>query len=237
METRRRRDRRRHLPAVHLRPRRRPDRLHVQPVPRRRRRAAALPHRAARDVPARCRRRSPRVVPLERLRWITFGHLEADECGAMNQFLAAAPNAQVAHGALGCMVSINDLADRPPRTARARRGARPRRQAHPQHRHAARSARLGRPRALRGDHRHPVLRRPPVPGRRRPGAHQRRRRRRRRRRPRTCSARPASRRTPRPRSAASPSSNRRRSRSCTARRYNGDGGRRCSPSPTTTTAG
>jgi len=55
------------------------------------------------------------VLPIERLRWITFGHLEADECGAMNLFLAAAPNAQVAHGALGCMVSINDLADRAPR--------------------------------------------------------------------------------------------------------------------------
>jgi flavorubredoxin len=55
------------------------------------------------------------VVPVERLRWITFGHLEADECGAMNEFLAVAPDAQVAHGALGCMVSIDDLADRPPR--------------------------------------------------------------------------------------------------------------------------
>ena len=54
------------------------------------------------------------VLPLERLRWIMFGHLEADECGAMNLFLAAAPNAQVAHTAMGCMVSINDLADRPP---------------------------------------------------------------------------------------------------------------------------
>jgi flavorubredoxin len=54
------------------------------------------------------------VTPLDRLRWITFGHVEADECGSMNAFLAAAPNAQVAHGALGCMVSINDLADRPP---------------------------------------------------------------------------------------------------------------------------
>lgn len=32
----------------------------------------------------------------------------------MTLFLAAAPNAQVAHTALGCMVSINDLADRPP---------------------------------------------------------------------------------------------------------------------------
>jgi flavorubredoxin len=56
-----------------------------------------------------------RVLPLERLRWISFGHVEADECGAMNQWLAAAPNAQVAHGALGCDVSIADLADRPPR--------------------------------------------------------------------------------------------------------------------------
>lgn len=55
------------------------------------------------------------VVPVERLRWIMFGHLEADECGAMNEFLAVAPDAQVAHGALGCMVSIDDLADRPPR--------------------------------------------------------------------------------------------------------------------------
>lgn len=54
------------------------------------------------------------VMPIERLRWITFGHVEADECGAMNLFLAAAPDAQVAHGALGCMVSVNDLADRAP---------------------------------------------------------------------------------------------------------------------------
>lgn len=56
-----------------------------------------------------------RVVPLDRLRWVTFGHVEADECGAMNEFLAAAPHAEVAHGLLGCLVSLNDLADRPPR--------------------------------------------------------------------------------------------------------------------------
>ena len=56
-----------------------------------------------------------RVVPLERLRWIGFGHVEADESGSMNQWLAAAPNAQVMHGHLACEVSLNDLADRPPR--------------------------------------------------------------------------------------------------------------------------
>jgi len=56
-----------------------------------------------------------KVVPLEKLRWISFGHVESDECGSMNQWLAAAPNAQVAHGTTACMVSLNDLADRPPR--------------------------------------------------------------------------------------------------------------------------
>lgn len=56
-----------------------------------------------------------KVVPVESLRWITFGHLESDECGAMNLWLSAAPGAEVAHGALGCEVSLNDLCDRPPR--------------------------------------------------------------------------------------------------------------------------
>jgi flavorubredoxin len=54
------------------------------------------------------------IMPVDRLRHILFGHLESDECGAMNLFLAAAPDAQVSHTALGCMVSINDLADREP---------------------------------------------------------------------------------------------------------------------------
>ena len=56
-----------------------------------------------------------RVTPLENLRWISFGHVEADECGAMNAWLAAAPKATVAHGQLACDVSLNDLADRAPR--------------------------------------------------------------------------------------------------------------------------
>ncbi len=56
-----------------------------------------------------------RIIPVESLRWISFGHVEADECGAMNDWLAAAPRAQVVHGMTGCMVSLNDLADRAPR--------------------------------------------------------------------------------------------------------------------------
>lgn len=56
-----------------------------------------------------------RLMPLERLRWISFGHVEADECGAMNLWLSAAPGAQVVFNALGCDLSISDLADRAPR--------------------------------------------------------------------------------------------------------------------------
>ena len=56
-----------------------------------------------------------RVMPVERLRWIAFAHLEADECGAMNEFLEVAPQAQVVHGALGVMLSIGDQSVRPPR--------------------------------------------------------------------------------------------------------------------------
>jgi flavorubredoxin len=55
------------------------------------------------------------VVPVDRLRWVTFGHVESDECGSMNEWLGVAPRAEVAHGMIGCMVSLNDMADRPPR--------------------------------------------------------------------------------------------------------------------------
>lgn len=56
-----------------------------------------------------------RLIAPERLRWIAFGHYEADECGAMNDWLAIAPQATVAHGRTGCYVSLNDMADRRPR--------------------------------------------------------------------------------------------------------------------------
>jgi flavorubredoxin len=55
-----------------------------------------------------------RITPLEKLRWISFGHVEADECGAVNLMLDAAPQAEVIHGPLACQVSLNDLCDRPP---------------------------------------------------------------------------------------------------------------------------
>lgn len=55
-----------------------------------------------------------KLIDPARLRWITFGHFEADECGAMNEWLAVSLHAEVAHGATGSMVSLADMADRPP---------------------------------------------------------------------------------------------------------------------------
>lgn len=56
-----------------------------------------------------------RVIPVASLRWLSFGHVESDENGSMNDWLAAAPHATVVHGTTGCAVSLDDLADRPPR--------------------------------------------------------------------------------------------------------------------------
>ncbi len=55
------------------------------------------------------------VLPVDRLRYIAFSHVEADECGSLNEWLAAAPQSMPLCGAVAAMVSINDLADRPAR--------------------------------------------------------------------------------------------------------------------------
>ena len=54
------------------------------------------------------------VLPVQRLRYIGLSHVEADECGALNLFLAAAPQAVPLCGSLAAMLSMTDLADRPP---------------------------------------------------------------------------------------------------------------------------
>ena len=56
-----------------------------------------------------------RVLPVTSLRYISFSHVEADECGTLNQFLALAPQAVPLCGQVAAIVSIGDLADRPPR--------------------------------------------------------------------------------------------------------------------------
>jgi len=56
-----------------------------------------------------------RVLPLAKLRYVAFSHFEADECGALNDFLAAAPQAAPVCSQVAAMVSVNDVADRPAR--------------------------------------------------------------------------------------------------------------------------
>src|SRR3954465_6142430 len=55
-----------------------------------------------------------KVVPLEKLRYLAFSHYEADECGALNELLAAAPNSVPVCGQVAAMVSVGDVADRAP---------------------------------------------------------------------------------------------------------------------------
>ena len=55
-----------------------------------------------------------KVLPAQSVRWISFGHVESDECGSMNDWLTAAPNATVTASGLACMVSLGDLCIRPP---------------------------------------------------------------------------------------------------------------------------
>src|SRR5215471_4243623 len=54
------------------------------------------------------------VMPVQRLRYISFSHYEADECGGLNEFLSVAPAASPLCGQIAAMVSIGDVADRAP---------------------------------------------------------------------------------------------------------------------------
>jgi flavorubredoxin len=64
-----------------------------------------------------------RVLPMEKLRWISCGHVEADECGAMNLLFDAAPNAEMIASPLACALSLIDMCDRPPVAANIEPGA------------------------------------------------------------------------------------------------------------------
>jgi flavorubredoxin len=55
------------------------------------------------------------VLPPGELRWLAFSHFEADECGALNELLQSAPQAQAVCSGVGAMVSVNDFAVRPAR--------------------------------------------------------------------------------------------------------------------------
>jgi len=54
-------------------------------------------------------------MPVSRLRYVALSHFEADECGAINEFLAVAPTAVPVCGRVAAMTSVNDFADRLPK--------------------------------------------------------------------------------------------------------------------------
>jgi len=56
-----------------------------------------------------------KILPVNRLRHVGFSHFEGDECGAMNEFLEVAPNANPFGSEIGVMISMNDFASRPGR--------------------------------------------------------------------------------------------------------------------------
>ncbi len=74
-----------------------------------------LVHTGPRRLFGEVRAAVSRILPVERLRWIAFSHVEADECGSLNEWLAAAPRATPLCGHVAALVSISDLADRAPR--------------------------------------------------------------------------------------------------------------------------
>ncbi len=72
-------------------------------------------HTGPRKMFALVREAVASVMPLEKLRYIGFSHVEADECGSLNDWLAAAPQSVPLCGGVAALVSISDLADRAPR--------------------------------------------------------------------------------------------------------------------------
>ena len=56
-----------------------------------------------------------KVVDPASLSYISWSHLESDECGALNEFLGVAPKAEAVHGQIGVMLSVADFFDRPVR--------------------------------------------------------------------------------------------------------------------------
>lgn len=72
-------------------------------------------HTGPRQIFSHVKAAVDQVLPSDRLRFIAFSHFEADECGALNEWLAAAPAAVPLCSEVAAMTSIGDLADRPPR--------------------------------------------------------------------------------------------------------------------------
>lgn len=168
-------------------------------------------------------------LSLDRLRWIAFGHVESDECGAMNE----TPRRRSEQPGPARRARLHGLVERDGPTATPTDGQRrddaAGRHADPPPRHSARSPRLGGASPLRGNDRDPAVRRPVHPPRRR--ARSDRSRHRRPSRPKTCSAIRALRPARRGPLHALLTSNHEPLPSCTARRSPATVRPLCAPSP------
>jgi flavorubredoxin len=72
-------------------------------------------HAGLRGMHAEMREAVSKLIPLSDLRHISFSHFESDECGSLNEWLAATPQADVICGQVGALVCVNDFIGRPSR--------------------------------------------------------------------------------------------------------------------------
>lgn len=72
-------------------------------------------HTGMRSIFPQVREAVASVIDPAKLRWISFSHFEADECGSLNEWLELAPSAQAVCSFVGAEVSVNDFASRPAR--------------------------------------------------------------------------------------------------------------------------
>jgi hypothetical protein len=76
---------------------------------------ALLFHAGPRRMFPRVSEAVAKALPMDRLRYVAFSHIEADECGSSNRFLPAAPKAMPVCSRVAALVSVDDVADRPAR--------------------------------------------------------------------------------------------------------------------------
>jgi flavorubredoxin len=76
-------------------------------------------HTGMRTMFPRLRDAVAKLIDPAKLRWISYSHFESDECGALNDWLAVAPQAQAFSGLVGTMVNLHDFASRMPRALQA----------------------------------------------------------------------------------------------------------------------
>jgi len=69
-------------------------------------------HTGLRGMHAEIREAVSRLINVSGLRHISFSHFESDECGSLNEWLAAAPNADVICSQVGAIVMVNDFIGR-----------------------------------------------------------------------------------------------------------------------------